>query len=73
MPDLLKWLDRVSEKAAISDDADGYKTVATALAYLADEYGLVEVAAVEDHFGMPRGSMRELFGNTEYLVLRLPE
>jgi hypothetical protein len=73
MPDLLKWLDRVSEKAAISDDADGFKTVATALAYLADEDGLVSLDDIEAHFGMARGEMRELFGDAEYLVLRLPE
>jgi hypothetical protein len=73
MPDLLTWLDAVSAKASISDDPDGYKAVATSLAYLSDEDGLVEVTALEDHFGLERGTLREIFGDTEYLVLRLPE
>jgi hypothetical protein len=74
MPDLVPWLDYVMSKADdLSDDADGFKAVATAIAYLADENGVVTIEAIEDHYELARGSMAGVFDGAEYLVLRLPE
>lgn len=64
MSRLLKWLDATLAETSTSDDPDGYSTVVSALAYLADEDGFVPMEAVEDHFSIPPGTLRKIFGNS---------
>lgn len=61
LSDLLEWFEKMMDEAAGEDDEDGLKEIISAMAYLADDKGIVWAYQIEEFFDLPPGSVEDLF------------
>lgn len=71
MSSLLPWMDHTLAETKGHEDEAGLKDMISALAYLADENGVVMSSQIDEHFNLRPNSVWEGTGYRGF-ILRLP-